>query len=193
LIESCTSVGASFDQDPGACLHEGPFDNPPNECEGRQGNPCSVPTRGKLQTFTDYEAPSIRFRRTWRSKIASEVAYAGQEAEEDGRLPWGWTHTYASRVLVDGGGEPTALFMPDGALVGLYEYTTDVYLATDASGLQARGSGSNDITVYLPDGGTELYGYHADTGCSSGLHRLDAVTDAGRNVSSTLRHRLSRV
>jgi RHS repeat-associated protein len=107
------------------------------------------------------------------------VAYGGGSTAPDGRLPWGWTHSYSSRVILNGSGKPTALFRPNGSYVTVFESSTNVFLATDASGIQARGAGSNDITVYLPDGSKEIYGYHSDTGCSGGLHRLDTVVDPG--------------
>jgi YD repeat-containing protein len=166
----------------GCADNVGPYEDPPNNvCDG---NPCSPATRGKLQTFLDYQAPGVRFSRTWRSRNAPQIAYGGADTAEEGRLPWGWTHSYASRVIVDGSGEPTALFRPNGALVEVFESSTDIYLATDSSGLQARGSGANDITVHLPDGSIEIYGYHFDTGCSAGLHRLDTLADsAGRETT----------
>lgn len=46
------------------------------KCE-EKGNPCNPATEGKTQTFVDYEAPGIRFVRTWRSKVAPKYAYGG--------------------------------------------------------------------------------------------------------------------
>lgn len=177
--DNCDEWGTVFDSVVGTCMQDGPYDDPPNNCT--VGNPCSPATRSKTQTFTDYQAPGINFIRTWRQKIDPDVAYGGSDTESDGRLPRGWTHSYASRVITDGSGDPIALFRPNGAYVTVYETGagSDIFLTTDGSSVQVRGSGTDDIIVYLPDGSREVYEYHSDTGCSSGLHRLDEVIDAG--------------
>jgi RHS repeat-associated protein len=163
------------------------YDNAPN-CEA-VGDPCNPTTGGLIETFVDYEAPGFTFSRTWRSKAAPPTAYAGYityalggTTQWQAALPWGWTHSFAMRVLFEGD-RLVALFRPDGAFVGVSETApgSGIYVATDASDLQARGSHTSDVTVYRPDGGKEIYRY-LSCGSTPG-HRLEEVIDSrGRST-----------
>jgi RHS repeat-associated protein len=166
------------------------YDDPPNEeC---LGNPCSPATGRKMQTFVDYEAPGLRFVRTWRSEVAPPTAYAGHWTTHFGTsvqwqavLPWGWTHNFAMKLFFEGS-DLIALFRPDGAYVGVEETAagSGIYIAIDGSGIQARGSYNTDITVYLPDGGKEVYEYVSCSGSPPVTgHRLEQVVDASGRVT----------
>jgi RHS repeat-associated protein len=150
-----------------------PRHDPANSCVALLGNPVSAANKCKVETIVDYEAPGIRFARTWRSNVEPYYAFAGN-SRSDGRLPWGWTHSYASRVVFDCCGQLTHYFTTDGSKVPLYQESAGIYLAQDASGIQARGEGANPISVYFPDGSYEVHIYHACTN----RHRLEAVYDA---------------
>ena len=80
------------------------FDDQPNQCT--IGNPCDPATGSKIESYIDYEAPGMLFKRTWRSRIAPIVAFSGWSARPSrtvqvptGALPEGWTHSYAGRVI----------------------------------------------------------------------------------------------
>jgi RHS repeat-associated protein len=165
-----------FSSEDGACAVTGaPAGDPPNRC--LLGNPCIPATGEKYQTFLDYRAPGIEFVRTWRSRGGAEGFFA---EGNQGWMPPGWTHSYMRRITVDGSGAVTALYRPEGAVVNTYTAASNVYLARNGSGLQARSLSSDQYAVYLKDGSSELY--VRGTGCTG--FRLESVTDGAGRVTT---------
>ena len=95
-------------------------------------------------------------------------------------MPGGWTHSYLRRIVVNGSGAVTALLRPEGTVVNTYAGATNVYVARNASGLQARPLSSTEYGVYSKDGSSEYYA--KGSGCSD--YRLESVTDPAGRVTT---------
>ena len=80
---NCADAGETLHSSQEYCDAPESSTSTPNPCA--LGNPCNPATRGKYQTFVDYEGPGIRFARTWRSRAASEVQFGGFGSETDGK------------------------------------------------------------------------------------------------------------
>ncbi|WP_197493213.1 RHS repeat domain-containing protein [Woeseia oceani] len=131
----------------------------------------------------DYTAPGIQFTRTFTSTM---VPWA-QSAQHIRRLPPFWTHSYVRVLRLDPSSDlPTELFRGDGSSVPLFALAghTDVYMASDGSGMQARpGALADEWDVFLADGSIEHYDAVV---CSAGQNteprpRLGYIEDASGN------------
>jgi RHS repeat-associated protein len=133
------------------------------------GNPCYASTGNKHERYIDYQAPGITFERYYNSR------YANYSNPNDQPLGRGWTHNYASRIVINDD-EPAGLYRPDGGLLALTSIGTDRWAATNGSQLQLRDDG-DALRVYLPSGATESYDEDG---------RLSSLTDpAGRTSTVT--------
>lgn len=158
------------------------YDLEPEECVGK---PCNPFTGSEILSFQDIEAPGIVFDRVWRSRVSSRTAFAGDpiQTADQGRMPYGWSHSYGQRVLFDDNGAPEAVYRPNGTLVPLEE-TAGNYFAVNGSALQLRSTAADQWTVYLADGSSEIYQERSDVTCSAGIVRLESVVDpSGRSTA----------
>jgi len=132
------------------------------------GNPCYASTGNKRERYLDYEGPSLTLERFYNSRYAD---YSNPNEQPLGR---GWTHSYASKIVIDDEEEPAGLYRPNGDLLALTSIGTDHWAATNGSQLQLRDDGGV-LRVYLPSGGTESY--------DSTGHLLSLTDRAGRTTT----------
>jgi RHS repeat-associated protein len=108
------------------------------------GDPCDVSTGDFTQTETDYSAAGLAFSRYYHSATL-----------ESGRtLGVGWTHNYAS-YLVLASGIPVGLLRPDGHEDPILSVSGE-YVSLSGAGIHVQQSGSNWI-AYLGNGSSEVY------------------------------------
>jgi RHS repeat-associated protein len=111
------------------------------------GDPCDVSTGDLSQTESDYDGPTLKFQRYYHSATL-ETSHA---------LGVGWTHNYASYLVLING-NPNGLIRPDGHQDALTESTSvpGAFVSLSGAGIHVMASGSQFI-AYLKDGSEEVY------------------------------------
>jgi RHS repeat-associated protein len=112
---------------------------------GNEGNPINAATADKFARETDYHGADLTFTRTYHS----------QTLESGHKLGIGWTHNYASRLILSSG-TPIQLNRPDGFHEPLNVLSGTHVISDTGSGIQGKKVGAEWV-LYLNNGAREIY------------------------------------
>lgn len=107
-------------------------------CSPTRGNPCSIATGAKIQTFEDYRASgggALAFERTYDSALAARTRFGSSDREYFTPVGIGWSATYFQYLeYVESATRTTAfVYRPDGRRLffnligGVMQSTEDIH------------------------------------------------------------------